>query len=475
MRFLDDARAVFKSFVWSGFGGQSGSSFGVRRRHNVLFWDSPGTAVDYVQAAGDLWRNSVVGICANWWMLSVPEAVAVVRRDDGNGEYTDLDDHPASLLLRSPAPPLWTRQRMFGAVILSLLTDGNAYIVKVRNNRGVPAQLQWVPHFQMEPRWPSDAGGTTVPISHYEQYVDGTWYRREVEDVIHIRFGVDPDNVRKGLSPLKQQLRQVYADNEYSSVIASLMANSLMTPFVVSPKDSLSGAALDETASQQLRRAIMARTTGDKRGEPLVIGSPMELTRLGISPDEMAVETLTNQWTSRICAAMMIDPMVVGLPSDSNTHYDNRIQAERGAWYNGILPVLSLIAGDLTQQLLMPEYHPSPDLSIVFDTSQVRALQNDVDAQYKRLVLAAGGPILTPNEARGMLDVDPIDGGDDLRASSTGAPLTVPSEEQPVAQKGGTYADPYSMTEDEGSEDWARKLVTEITTLAEASADGARD
>jgi hypothetical protein len=316
----------------------------------------------------------------------------------------------------------------------------------------------------MEPRWPSDG---SAEVSHYEQYVDGSWIAHRVEDVVHFRFGVDPDCVRKGLSPLKQQLRQVFADNEYSTVIATLIENFMMTPFVIGPKESgITG--LDDDEAARFTRALRARTTGDRRGEPLFMGEPFSIEKLGFSPDEMSVGILNNQWTSRTCAALMLDPMVIGLPSDTNTHYDNREQAERGGWYNGILPVMAELSEDLDQQLL-PDFEHDPSVEMWFDTRHVRALQPDEDARTKRLVLAAGGPIMTPNEARMHLDLDPVPDGDELRTK--GPDLSQPGEDVPDAAEAagrqkaakGSVAPAEHCDTDEI--DWAGRVIREIEAL----------
>jgi HK97 family phage portal protein len=468
MSVRDTLRAGLKGFRWSGIGGQDQASYNVRRRQNLLYWSLPGTQLDYVQKAGDLWKNSIVGICLNWWMLSFPEARCMPQRLHPDGETVEwLPMHPLAQLLQRPAPR-WGGRRLWKATVLSYLCDGNAYWLKVRANNGRPVELRWVPHFQMEPRWPSDG---SAEVTHYEQYVDGSWIKHPVEDVVHFRFGVDPDCVRKGLSPLKQQLRQVFSDNEYSTVISALIENFMMTPFVIGPRESgISG--LDDDEAARFTRALRARTTGDRRGEPIFMAEPFEIEKLGFSPDQMAVQVLNNQWTSRVCAALMLDPMVVGLPSETNTHYDNREQAESGAWYNGVLPVMAELSEELDLQLL-PDFERDQSVQMWFDTRNVRALQPDEDARAKRLVLAAGGPIITPNEARLHLDLDPVPDGDELR--SKGPDLSQFAQGVPDAAEaaGRSKAAKAVDSSDDGSDDqpsrepvdWAERVIREIEAL----------
>ena len=60
----------------------------------------------------------------------------------------------------------------------------------------------------------------------------------------------------------------------------------------------------------------------------------------------------------------------------------------------------------------------------------MRVLQDDENKLYERLVTAAGGPVMTPNDARSRLGLKDIDGGDELRTAAAPAARPAPGEEK---------------------------------------------
>lgn len=424
--------SVLKSAMrWSGIGGTSGSSSGYVRRNPILYGLLPGTRLDFKQKAGDVWKNSVVSICLFWWGLSFPEAKFCVKTVKQDGTEEPNHTHALSLLVRKPNPFSGPRKLWF-ATLISYLGDGNAYWIKVRGAMGQVVQLWYVPHYEMEPRWPGD--GQDLPgqpgsgfISHYERMVDGQWHRIEKSEVVHFAFGQDPDNTRKGLSPLRAQLRHIFSDNEIATYYAGLLENAGICTILISAAGE--SAEIDDDEAEKLGKLIKGRTTGDERGKPIVTPVPIKVDRLAFNPEEMLVKETSAHQTSRTCAALMIDPMVVGLPSETNTHYDNREQAERGAWCNGILPVMEMLSEDADRQL-GPEFQLKANEACGFDTKHIRALQVDLKEMLKALVHAAGGSVLTPDEARGLVDYQPLNTPESTKLRERSLPMLGDDDKQ---------------------------------------------
>lgn len=68
-------------------------------------------------------------------------------------------------------------------------------MLKVRDLAGQVVELWYLPHYMVEPQWPISG----VPfISHYAYCVDGREYYIPREDIIHFRWGLDPNNPRRG-------------------------------------------------------------------------------------------------------------------------------------------------------------------------------------------------------------------------------------------------------------------------------------
>jgi hypothetical protein len=73
--------------------------------------------------------------------------------------------------------------------------------------------------------------------------------------------------------------------------------------------------------------------------------------------------------------------------------------------------------GDKLQVSLKPDFSSNPDIFILHDLTEVRALQEDMDKRYARLNIGVQGarPWITVNEARSDIGLPPVDGGDELK------------------------------------------------------------
>ena len=408
MRFTE---WVKKKFTWPSIGGGYSNYGSGRRGSGMMSWFLPGTRQDWVIKAGDLWKNSVVSLCLNWIVMSVPEAKLVVKVKTDKGIDIEIPGHPVTQLLKRPNRYVSLNSTMAGMVI-SWFCDGNTYLRKLRSNSGQVIELIYVPHYQMWPRWNEDGSKF---ISYYEYSVNGVIEEVHVDDVIHIRNGIDPDNIRKGLSPLKAQLRQICQDNENSTFGAVLMENFGIPGLMISADDPNADigelANPDSEQSKQFTRILQARTVGDERGKPIFAPVGVKIEKLGFSPEELVLDKLIAQPAWRICSAFNINSLVVGLPNENQGTYDNFEQAERGAWNNCIIPMLSVFCEELSRQLLEtePQYNYQPGQFVFYDTKYIRALQVNLQTLIPVIVQACGGTCLTPNEARQILLYEPME------------------------------------------------------------------
>lgn len=332
----------------------------------------PGSDIDWRRKAGSPWLNSAAWIGINWIAQSFPEAPISVVRDGPDGDIWDAD-HPLCQLWNKPNTA-YSGSALASGVVLSLLCDGNAYLQKVRGRAGglaAPVELYWLPHWRIEPV--ADRGSNRL-VDRYEMAMpDGSKQRYAVEDMIHLRYGLDPENTRKGMAPLKPILREIASDNEATTFVAAILGNMGIPGVVISTRDPSTDIPEDE--AERLKELFRRRTTGDERGRPVVIPAPIQLDTIGMSPNDLALTDLIDQSISRILASMGLSAMAVGLPDTQRT-YSNYGQALASAWDNAVTPLMAMVAQGVEHQLL-PEYGPPNRLRVAFDLSDVKALQED--------------------------------------------------------------------------------------------------
>jgi HK97 family phage portal protein len=404
-------REGWKAFRFPGSSG-GGQPWGSATWFGGLFPILPSTRYDYRREAGALYLNGTVWSAIQWLCRTWHEAPSTVYRPAAGGEEEAIRPHPLTELLANPnrwydASVLWM------GTLLSFETDGNAYWYIETSGAGVPVELIYLPHYLIEPLWPKDGSAYR---SGYAYRVDGKTTILKPEQVLHFQNGFDPANLRKGLSPLAAELRSICTDNEAQSYSAALLRNMGVPGVVITPKDP--NVSIPPAVAEQMKALFRERVQGDNRGEPLIPSMAVEITNPGFSPEQLALDKISRLPVPRICAALGIDPMVLGLPAENKT-YANLDAAMEGTYERTLMPLQRLFDSQLNRQLLprMPGARFGDRLGR--DYSKVRALQEDADKLHARLTRAVGGPWMTPDEARAQLGLDPIPGGDTLYPQSS--------------------------------------------------------
>ncbi|SCW61686.1 phage portal protein, HK97 family [Sphingobium faniae] len=349
------------------------------------------TRFDYRKETGDCLDASVVTAPVLWIGRALPEANLAVTRHARNGEVEEVHDHPMLALIQNPNP-FYGDIALWMATLVSFLISGNAYWIIVRNGAGRPAELWYTPHWMIEPKWPQD-GGTF--ISHYRYSPGGGAepMRIEPRDVVHFRHGIDPRNIRMGLSPLDGVIREIFIDLESSNFVASLLRNMGVPGVVISPKGGAMPAPEDVEATKTWFKQAFG---GDNRGGPLVMGAPTDVQPYGFNPQQLNMSEGRDVAEERVCACLGIPAAVVGFGAGlQQTKVGATMEELRKlAWNNGVLPFARMLADEL-QRSLLGEFGPSTGAGTVkigWDTSEVLALQEDEDKKVDRWgkMLASG-------------------------------------------------------------------------------------
>lgn len=346
------------------------------------------TRVDYRKEVGDLIDSSVVTAPVQWVQRSLPEARLSVRKTSPNGKIEEQANHLALALIQRPND-YYGDLALWAGTVFSYLTDGNAYWIKLRNGVGRPAELWYAPHWTMTPKGSEDG---TEFISHYE-YRPGNGHgviRYAPEDIVHFRHGMDPRNPRKGLSPMDGVIREIFMDLESSNFVASLLKNMGVPGMVISPKTGGTVAAEDVEATKAWIKQAFG---GDRRGEPLVMGAPTDVSPYGFNPQQMNMGEARDIAEERVCACLGIPAAVVGFGAGLQSTKVGATMEElrKLAWQNGVVPVLRSFADELDRSLV-PDFGNANGLNAWWDVSEVQAMQDDrAKAATSWQTMIAGG------------------------------------------------------------------------------------
>lgn len=362
------------------------------QRTGYRLWLAPRSKFDFLGSVGDGTGSATVMAPILWIARTFPEAPPRLRRKLGDGQLEQVRDHPLLRLLERPNP-YFSGAVMWMATLMSWNVDGNAYWLKIRGRGQRPAELWWVPHWAMTP-----VGDEDRYLTHYNYRVGGITTPLNVEDVVHFRFGLDPDNPREGASPLKSVLREVFTDDEAANFTASLLRNMGVPGLMISPDSPVPPTPEDVAATKQYMRDQFG---GDNRGEPLVMSGPTKIQQFGFSPEQMNLRALRRIPEERVTAVLGLPAVVAGLGAglDRST-FTNMGEAREMAYVSNIIPTQRLLGEEIRHQLL-GDFESDPwSFVLDFDLTEVRVLQEDRAKQAQRLSNAVVGGWMSVAEAR---------------------------------------------------------------------------
>lgn len=365
------------------------------------------TTFDYRRSAGDGRTNAAVMACVRWAQRALPEAPLQVVTRNRDGELKPAPEHALQMLFERPNS-YYSGLHLLGALLADLMLTGNGYAIKLRSADNRVVQLWWVPSTLMEPRWPDN--DPSVFISHYDYSVEGQVVQVDPSEVVHIRQGFDPNNVRKGLSDLTSLYREIATDNEGANWTGSLLRNGAVPGVIISPEGDTSASAAD---LEDIKEKFQARFGGDQRGAPLVMKGPTKVQVLSFTPEQMNLRAVRQIPEERITAVLGIPAAVVGLGAGLDTTKVGATMREmrEQAYESCLIPIQRLIVAELQMQLVKDFGDPAK-LRVQFDLSQVRVLQDDQNALHQRARDDLGAGLITLNQALQMIGQEPLSGAE---------------------------------------------------------------
>jgi phage portal protein BeeE len=314
---------------------------------------------------------------------------------------------------------LWNQPNKFysGSTLMkglafSWATRSEAYILKAVNTVGEVLELWYEPPWSIRPVWPVDG---SEYISYYEVNRNGTWYPVQKEYVVHLRDGFHPYNQRIGFETSVAILPELAGDKEAAYYYANLMSGSGVPPFIVGIDPQ---TKMNDVQARQLQQRLVQGTTGDKKGEPVVIAGG-KAYRLGFTPRELNLEETRYMPEDSFCAVKGCPAVVLELGAGrAHSIYNNVQAAEERAWRSYVKPLLRHIREELTSQLLVDfedvdeQGRITTGAYLDHDFSDVQALQEDRDAKAKRIGGLLTDGVIMLSEARSEMGYGPSDGED---------------------------------------------------------------
>jgi len=380
------------------------TGYGSGQLQTLLRRALPGSTKDWARVAGDLGLNGVVASAIDWYVRNYPQATPRLYRPVDSQQAEPVEDHPVIQLMAQPDPMIMG-SLFWGWVIQDYKLFGNTYLRKIRSStRGTVTALQFLPQDMVRP-----VGNGVNPLTHYIYTTDGRSFDIPVSDIIHIRYGRDPSDIRIGRAPLTAVLREIATDNTASTTAYGLLANGAMPSLIVGPDAKEASVDMSMDDARQVKRQLHEDLTGDGSGGIVVMTGAYKMDRVSLTPSELALDSVRRVPEERICSALGINPMVLGLGSGlERSTYSNYERAQQAAWEDGMVPLLRTLADAITADLL-PEYHETQQGDyVMYDLETVRALADDLQAEALRAEKLYKAGIIDRAEAKRIAGLEAV-------------------------------------------------------------------
>jgi HK97 family phage portal protein len=315
-------------------------------------------------------------------------------------EGTRVPYRPRPLYLNFD-PPNLSKVQYLSAVMLSLLTDGNAYVATPRNEMGevlglVPLQ----PDLVVVRR---ERDGTKSYFVQGESYTE--------LDIMHIPAMVMPGAV-VGVSPLRAAREVVDGNLQAQDFGRNYFANSGVPPVVL----RVPGGAGDDVKERERARRI-AETWRESHGgagnagKMAVLLGGAELQTVAVNPEDSQWIESRRLGVADIARYFGVPPHLIADASGSTSWGSGLAEQNLAFGQFSLRPWIERIE-DAHNRLLTTEGLPSVFVKLNLD-ALLRASLSERYASYQTGV-AAG--FLTVNEARRLEDLPPVATGIDTNA-----------------------------------------------------------
>jgi HK97 family phage portal protein len=321
----------------------------------------------------------------------------------GEDDRREDRDHPAARSLRRPNGRQGGKRFIHGLMADFLIYE-QAFALKFRP-RGSEELVLWrVPAWAVEVH----SAGSYAPELYRVHLRGGEIRDVRPENVLHLA-GYDPDDPGNGHSRL-ETLRLILTEEATNQAanLERLRSGGLGPGWISRP---LEADSFSEIARQRFETEWKERSRARKEGEAIdpVLEEGMEFHEGSITPKD--AEMLRSRLFTRSEVASLYGVPAILVEGEEGGEGKDREEARTQFYADCLPPLLGPIAEDLNLMILEEEYGADDHF---FEFNLAEKLKGPIEDRLKALVSAAGGPIITRNEGRGIVNLPDKEGGDEL-------------------------------------------------------------
>ncbi len=320
--------------------------------------------------------------------VKVVKKAGKIWSETKKGEYAVIDDPNG----------YQNRIQFFEAWLLSKLTRGNAYILKARGAGGKVIGL-----YVLDPHLVTPLVSTTGDVFYRltQDNMTGLTAQETVpaSEIIHDRFNC-LFHPLIGLSPIfANGVSAVHGMNIQNNSTKFFGNMSRPSGILTAPGE------IPAATAAELKEAWEKNFSGDNIGKTAVLGNDLKYMPLSVNAEQSQLVEQLRLSAEIVCATYHVPKYkVIGDPPS----YNNIESLELQYYSQCLQSLMEDIELCLAEGLGMS----IEDTRVEFDLTGL--LRMDSKTQIETLGAAVGKTIMTPNEARGKVNLAPLSGGDAL-------------------------------------------------------------
>jgi len=319
----------------------------------------------------------------------------------GEVVYNQIDNHPLLDLLDKPNDESTSVEAMYMIQSHKKLA-GDAFWLKVRgaNNSIVALRILPADKVSLDLQKPTDKDPTVIKSYTYKDNIDGNQITvtYDPKDIIHFKKP-NPNNPFRGLGAVEAMADTIDLDNMTSEVMKNFLKNGAIHNFALT-----SDAKITDEQLTRLKAELRATTNGPNNAFNVpIFGGGLKPADISYSNKEQQLLDQLEWYRDKIMYGFGNTKASLGMIDDVNraSHEGSIIEWQR----NTVKPDMQSIV-DTLNEYLVPEFGDNLVLGFCDPVPEDRS--DDIDEATKLFA----GSIITRNEARELVDMESVVGGD---------------------------------------------------------------
>ena len=333
--------------------------------------------------------NDAVNGCLGLISLAAIEPPWFAYRREGKN-VVELADHALTNFIKRPAKEMsWVQ--LIETYLNYILLAGNFYMRKMVGSFGTYGEVEIL----RPDRMTITPGPLGFDIQSYDYVRGGRLTHFKPEEILHIKL-FNPGDDRYGLSPIAAIATQIDIASYSQAWVLALLEQGAMPAVALSTEGSL-----EPEQRTYLKEQIKEKVLGfENVMNPLVLEGGLKPIKMAFSPKEVEFSPLTKSTLRKICAVLHVASELLG--DSENKTYSNIKEARKALYEEAAFPYLNILCTELNRWLV-PDFDDTDTVFLGYDTSNVDALSEDKDAQWKRVNEGVDKGTITRNEAREVI------------------------------------------------------------------------